>query len=67
MFRPLRLLVLVIVSLLLTALLYAIDNDPPSDGPVQWVMNAVIAFIIITLLYAAAVGIRREFRKKAAR
>lgn len=65
MFKPVRILVLVLVSVLVTTGLYALDTDPPTDDLSQSAAMAAIIFVVITILYAAGYGLSRTLFRRA--
>lgn len=67
MFTTARLIALVVVSLLLTALLYWLDSDPMTDTIGQMAAVAAVSLFIVTMLYACAYGLTNEIRKAAKR
>jgi hypothetical protein len=67
MFKPKRVLALLTVSVLLTALSYWIDNDPQTDTFLQMAAVAAIDFLVVTILYCCAFGLLKERRKRASR
>lgn len=54
-----RLAVLLIVSVLITALLYWADSDAPSDTIYQMALNALVVFAVITLMYSGVYKLRK--------
>ena len=60
MFRPIRILLLAIVSIMLSVAIYWVDSDPPSDTILQMVINVVIVFGVTTILYVAIYGLLRR-------
>jgi len=65
MFKPVSVIFLLVVSVLLTVLLYWVDSDTPSDTLFQRAINTAIVFGVVTLLYSAGYGLRRLLNKKA--
>jgi hypothetical protein len=63
MFRPIRIILLLIISLPVTAALYYIDSDLPTDGLYERFLNYVLVTVILFLLYAAVVGMAKLFNR----
>ena len=58
---------LLLISALVTAALYWIDSDKPSDTVLQIATVMAVVFAVITALYCCIYGILKGRKQKAAR
>ncbi len=63
MFTKKSVLILVASAIVATIALYYIDSDPPSDGIGTRIINTIIVFTLITIVYAIVYSAGRKFRQ----